>query len=63
MTPKQPRILHLLGGAGVENASIARIIARAAEQLPGYQMNAWFLGSDGPLFQEMPSLVESSVFP
>ena len=63
MTPQRPRILHLLGGAGTENASIARIIARLAEQLPGYQMNAWFLGSDGPLREEMPQVLETRVFP
>lgn len=63
MTLQRPRILHLLGGAGIENASIARIIARSAEQLPAYQMSAWFLGSDGPLREEMPQVVETRVFP
>jgi glycosyltransferase involved in cell wall biosynthesis len=63
MSPLRPRILHLLGGAGTENASIARIIARSAEQLPGYQMSAWFLGSDGPLREEMPQVVETRLFP
>lgn len=63
MIPQRPRILHLLGGAGTENASIARIIARSAEQLPGYQMSAWFLGNDGPLREEMPPVLETRVFP
>jgi glycosyltransferase involved in cell wall biosynthesis len=62
MTPGQ-RVLHLLGGAGTENASIARVIARLAEQLPEYQMSAWFLGSDGPLREEMPQVLETRVFP
>ncbi|MGH9651498.1 MAG: glycosyltransferase, partial [Terriglobales bacterium] len=63
MTPGRPRILHLLGGAGVENASIARIVVMLAEQLPGYQMSAWFLEGDGPLRQEMPPVVETRAFP
>ena len=63
MTTPRRRILHLLGGAGAENASIARIIARLAEQLPGFQMAAWFLGSAGPLREEMPPVLDTRVVP
>jgi len=63
MTAPRRRILHLLGGAGTENASIARIIARSAEQLPSFQMSAWFLGSAGPLREEMPPALDTRMVP
>jgi glycosyltransferase involved in cell wall biosynthesis len=48
-------VLHVLGSARVEGASIARIVALLGEQLKGekYRLHAWFLADDGPLREEL----------
>ena len=48
-------VLHILGTARPEGASIARIVAALAKRLDGqrYMIHAWFLAGNGPLVAEL----------
>jgi len=49
------QILHILGTAQPEGSGIARIVCALATGLDPlrYQVHAWFLGSNGPLVEEL----------
>lgn len=52
---RRVEVLHLLGTAAEEGTSIARIVKTLAAELDPakFRLQAWFLGDDGPLRQEL----------